>query len=160
MRTSEGVDQKREFPHRESMAHHTRTLLDGSPEAMQALTGQLSTLDDAAALETELQAHHFSQTCLRQFEEEARLERMERQTTEVIEALLIAPAAGAISTLTTKKDFPIGGVVNVVLGAGAKALSVWNPAENPGLRVAGRAGKVFLHSQLSIITRSLIQRTS
>ncbi|PRQ02045.1 hypothetical protein [Enhygromyxa salina] len=139
------------------MAHHTRTMLDRSPDAMAALEGQLATFDDGETLQTELQAHAFSQQCLREIEEDERLNRTETLTTEVLE-VLVTPAAGALSTWKTQKDFPIGSVANLLLGSGAKAVSVWNP-DNRGVRVAGRVGKVLLHSQLSIITRTLIQGT-
>jgi hypothetical protein len=132
--------------------------MDASPEAMQALSGQLAILDDAETLQTEFQAHAFSQQCLRELEEDERLDRAESLTTEVLE-VLVTPAAGALSTLKTQKDFPIGSLANIALGTCGKVLSVWNPPDNRGLRVTGRVAKVFLHSQLSIITRSLIQGT-
>ncbi|PRP98532.1 hypothetical protein [Enhygromyxa salina] len=132
-------------------------MLDRSPEAMEALEGHLAILDDAESLETQLQAHAFSQQCLRDIEVTERLDRTEILTTEALE-VVVTPAAGAISTWKTKKDIPIGAIANILLGTGAKAVSIWNP-ENRGVRVAGRVGKVLLHSQLSIITRNLIQGT-
>jgi hypothetical protein len=113
---------------------------------------------DADMLETELQAHAFSQQCLREMEAKDRHDRAEHVTTEVLEVIATS-GAGALSTWKTKGGFPIGATLNYVLGAGAKAVSIWNPEHHPGLRVAGRTGKVLLQSQLSITTRNLILET-
>ena len=132
------------------------TARDRSSEALDRMHSQLSRLDDAQELETELQTHLWSQQCLREMEEEERLDRTEHLTTEVLE-VVASPAAGAVSLWKTKGGFPIGGLANTVVGGIAKAVSALNPKDRRGLRVAGRVGKVFLHSEISIITRNLLE---
>jgi hypothetical protein len=136
------------------MAQHPQIRPDASPAAMASLNDALTTYD-AEALETELQAHNFAQQCLREQENEDKKDRTENLTTEVLE-VAVAPAAGALSVWQTAGGFPIGGVANVMLGLGGKALSLSNPKARP-LRVLGRTTKVLLHSQLSITTRNLIK---
>ncbi len=136
------------------MAQHPQIRPDASPAALASLNDALTTYD-AEALETEIQAHSFSQKCLREMEAEDKKNGVEHLTTEVLE-VAVAPAAGALSVWQTKGGFPIGGAANVVLGLAGKALSLANPKARP-LRVLGRATKVLLHSQLSITTRNLIK---
>ena len=111
---------------------------------------------DVQSVEDELQAHNFCQAQLRKIEAEQRLDRTENMTTEVLE-IVTSPAVGAISTIKTKRNFPIGALVNYMLGVGAKGLAVIGP-EQRALRVIANVGKVMLHGQLAITTHNIINK--
>ena len=133
------------------------SLRDDSPQAMAELDNAIEAMDpDAQAIQDRLDAHSFFQDCRRDMEEEERLDRTEHIATEVLETLA-APIVGAVSLWTTDRGAAIGGIANTVIGAAAKIVSVINPKDRRGLRVASRAGKVFLYSQISITTRNLME---
>ena len=136
--------------------------------ASRALDKHLEELAEleAAELEDELQAHAFCQKQLRKQEaadredaEEKRKDRTADFTTEVLQ-IVTAPAVGAVSTMRTENDIPAGAVTNYVLGFGFKTLSglcALGLIDSRAARVAGRVGKVLLHSQLSITSRNIIK---
>ena len=111
---------------------------------------------EIAAIEDELAAHSFCQAQLRKIETEQRVERTENVATEVLQ-LVTSPAVGAIAAVKTRRNFPIGALVNYLLGFGAKGLAVMGPESRP-LRVAAKVGKVMLHSQLAITTNKMIEK--
>ena len=128
---------------------------DASPEAMAALQSALGGMSEAEQLETELQAHAFSQRCMREIEEKERQDKTELITTEILQ-VAATPAVGALATWKTTNGIPVGGFINGIIGAAGKVVSFRNP-KNRTLRVAGRVGKVALHSQLSILTKTLLE---
>jgi hypothetical protein len=125
---------------------------------------------DAQELRSEIDAHNFMQKCRGMWETDVRKDRVENLTTEGLE-LAVAPTAGALAAWRTKGGFPIGEFTNYVVGAGAKAVSIYMVATLPNFdeandgpatprrfaRSLARAGKVLLHSQLSILTRDAIE---
>jgi hypothetical protein len=125
---------------------------------------------DAQELRSELDAHNFVQKCRGMWETDTRKDRVENLTTEGLE-LAMAPTAGALAAWRTKGGFPIGQLANFVVGAGAKAVSIGMVAKLPDfdeandapatprrfVRSLARAGKVLLHSQMSMSTRDAIE---
>ncbi|MFV8755748.1 hypothetical protein ACNOYE_34790 [Nannocystaceae bacterium ST9] len=83
-----------------------------------------------------------------------RRHKAEHWTTEGLE-FATSIGAGALSNVTIGQ-FPIGGLLNMVLGAAAKAASIYEP-ENLPLRVVARAGKTLLHAQVAIGTREALR---
>jgi len=136
------------------MAQHPRVKLDESPEALEALSGHLDALEDAPNLETDLQAHAFARQCLGEMEEEDKLNSQENKATDGIQAIVMAPVAGVVSAWQTKGGFPIGGLINFAVGSVATGVSLYQP-KSRGTRIAARAGKVLLHSQISIMSRNI-----
>lgn len=134
------------------------TPMDTSPESVEGLRGQLARREplDIEAIEDRIGAHEFAQRCARELEEDDRLDRNELITTEVLE-MVATIGAGALSTWHAG-SFPIGGAINGVLGVAAKAGSLARP-KNRALRVACRTGKVLLHSQVALVTRTTILGT-
>jgi hypothetical protein len=125
---------------------------------------------DAQELRSELDAHNFVDKCRKGWETDSRKDRVENLTTEGLE-LAMAPTAGALAAWRTKGGFPIGQLANFVVGAGAKAVSIGMVAKLPDfdeandapagprrfVRSLARAGKVLLHSQMSMTTRDAIE---
>ena len=128
-----------------------------SPAAMAELDAEIARrqVDDAYYLQDKVDATAFGQKCRYEWEQANRVDRAEHVATEVLEVVL-TPGAGALAAWKTEGGFPIGAIVNGVVGGGAKAVSIWGP-ENRALRAAARAGKVLLHSQISITTHNLIR---
>ena len=151
---------------------------DGSEGARLALREFLSRDDVPAAqlLEDELSASAFANQCEREWAKERQeIVRMEAEisrqreietkqdfaevvVTEVLEVATSA-TAGALSTWRTDGGVAVGAGLNVLVGGLGKIGSCINPTSRP-LRVASKASKVLLHSQISIITRKLIGENS
>ncbi|WP_157595654.1 hypothetical protein [Plesiocystis pacifica] len=133
---------------------------DSSPGAMAALDQALPEVVD---LENRLQAQNFAHKCLRETEEdarrqveEARLDRIEHIATETLE-VFSSIGAGALSCWTVgPKQVPVGGLVNGLLGTGAKIGCLLNPNQR-ALRSACRVGKSMLQTQLGITTRRIVR---
>lgn len=130
---------------------------DISPAALAKFDTELAhrEVDEATLLQEKIEASEFGRRCRHEWAAEKRKQKAEDLVTEVLEVTL-APGAGALATWKTKGGFPVGAVVNGVVGLGAKALSLAGP-ESRTLRVVGKAGKVLLHSQISITTHNLIE---
>lgn len=130
---------------------------DTSPEALASLDEELAIREakQAELLQDELGASAFAQRCAREWADLERVDRAEHLTSEILE-VVVTPGVGALAAWKTKGNFPIGAAINIVVGVGGKALSIWNP-DNRGLRVLGRVGKTMLHSQLTLTTHKLIQ---
>lgn len=125
---------------------------------MAELRGSMETRDmEMTTIEERRQAEAFAQQCAREWDEERRLDRAERLTVEVLEGVTTT-AAGALSTWKSGM-VPLGAATNCLVGAGFKIGCILNPQQR-GLRVACRAGKVLLHSQIAITTRNLILGTT
>ncbi|EDM79619.1 hypothetical protein PPSIR1_21364 [Plesiocystis pacifica SIR-1] len=110
----------------------------------------------AVVLQEKLEASEFGRRCRHEWAAEQRRQKTEHVIIEVLEVGL-SPGAGALAAWRTKGGFPVGAVVNGVVGTGAKALSLLGP-ENSVARVAGNAGKVLLHNQIAITTYDLIRK--
>ncbi|MFV8751384.1 hypothetical protein ACNOYE_12640 [Nannocystaceae bacterium ST9] len=83
-----------------------------------------------------------------------RMHKAELWTSEGLE-IPASFGAGALSNVKIGQ-FPIGGVLNTVLGTVAKGFSVYDPESAP-VRVIARAGKTLLHSQVAITTREILR---
>lgn len=131
-----------------------------SPAAMAELDADIARrqTDEAQYIQDKADATAFGQKCRYEWEQEKRADKAEHAATEILE-LIVAPGVGAMAAWRTKSGIPIGQVINGVVGAGAKAVSAWNP-ENRVLRVAGRAGKTILHCQMSIIAYEFLKEDS
>lgn len=128
-------------------------------------------LADIQRLEDELSASNFARECERKWEQEKR--RLEELRLEVMhnrqaqakanmyelvatEALEVGTSIAAGSLSTWKSGgVPVGGSLNVLIGGAGKLGSCLNP-DSRALRVASKAGKVLLHTQIGLITRGLI----
>lgn len=151
------------------MAQYDRIQPITGAQADGALDRALDRID-AQELRSEIDAHNFVQKCRGMWETDARKDRVENLTTEGLE-LAVAPTAGALAAWRTKGGFPIGQLANFVVGAGAKAVSIGMVAKLPNfdeandapapprrfVRSLARAGKVLLHSQMSMSTRDAIE---
>lgn len=131
---------------------------------MAELSAELNAVDDAPVLRDELEGYMFARQCLDERQQNKVRDRNEDFGTEALELFVTAPAAGALSAWRTKSDFPVGGLLNGLAGFGFKALSCYATIRRTELdeeprvmRVIGRAGKVLLHSQISMMTRSIIE---
>lgn len=120
-------------------------------------------LAELRTIEEESQATAFGRECAvleeqrrQQEDEQKKQQQVDDVTTEVLEAVT-SIGAGGLSTWSAG-GVPVGVVANYVIGTAAKAGSILGP-EDRALRVACRAGKVLLHSQISITTRNLILGT-
>jgi hypothetical protein len=152
------------------MAHYDRIQPIKGAQADAALEGAMERFD-AQELRTEVDAHHFVQRCRGVWEADAKKDRNENVATELVELFVTTPAAGALAAWKTKNGFRIGEFTNLVVGAGAKAVSIGLAAKLPNfelindappeprrlVRSLARAGKVLLHSQGSMWTRELIE---
>jgi len=136
------------------MAQQTPSSGEGEGAQTSALAKHLREFD-AQALEDEIQAYSFCQDQLRELEATERTDYVQQVTTETLQLVVAAPAAGAMATVRTKKGFPIGGFVNTAVGLAAKALA-FSKTDKRALRVLADVGKVFLHSQLSMKTKEVI----
>lgn len=115
-------------------------------------------------VEERLQAHAVAQRCRRQDEEERNRNKVEEL---VVEGLDIAAAATTASLMTfrTASDKPVGGAINFIVGAAAKAGSVAFASKQPDdmtvgrrtARAACRAGKTLLHTQLGIWLHNVLK---
>jgi hypothetical protein len=82
------------------------------------------------------------------------MRRAEVWSTEGLE-MLASAGAGALSNVKIGQ-FPIGGMLNTVLGGVAKGFAIYDPESAP-VRVIARAGKTLLHSQVAITTREILR---
>jgi hypothetical protein len=151
------------------MAHYDRIQPIRGAQADAALEHGLERFD-AQELRSEVDAHNFVQRCRGVWEADAKTDRVESLATEGLE-LAVAPTAGALAAWRTKGGFPVGELFNWVVGAGAKAVSIGMVAKLPDfetindappaprrfVRSLARAGKVLLHSQMSMSTRDAIE---
>ena len=137
------------------MAHKSPTTGEAQLEQASALDKHLAKFD-APALEDEIQAYSFCQEKLREFEATERVDNVQRATTETLQVVVAAPTAGALAAYRTKKGVPVGAYVNGALGLVAKILA-YTKTDNRAVRVAADVGKVFLHSQLSMMTKEAFE---
>lgn len=128
-------------------------------------------LFNAPTVQEKLDAHQFMEKCRSEFDTDARRNRAEHVTTELVELFGSAPAAGVLAAWRTAGGFPIGQWANFVLGFGAKAASIGLDVKLPKfdemcdspttgrrvLRTIARSGKVLLHSQVSMLARDMIE---
>jgi hypothetical protein len=150
------------------MAHYDRIQPIKGAEADAALE-RASERFGGEELRTELDAHLAVQKCRRVWEADAKKDRNEQVATEFVELLVTAPLAGALAAWKTKDGRRIGEFTNMVVGVGAKAVSIglaWKmpsfelindapPEPRRFLRSIARAGSVLLHSQESMWAREL-----
>src|SRR5690606_3193793 len=114
--------------------------------------------DDAAATRYGMRIRE-EELQRKQDEQRSNHELMKRRkaevwTTEGLE-MLTSVGAGALSNVKIG-EFPIGGLLNTILGGVAKGFSVIDPESMP-VRMAARAGKTLLHSQVAITTREILR---
>lgn len=152
--------------------HSTRlraSVLDmknGHPVATRAAQSEdyLATLraleDEASATAFGLECRAHQEEVDRQLATMKRHARMDDITSEILEGFT-SIGAGTLSTLQAG-GFPLGAAINAAIGTVAKAGAIataGDRSDTPGgraLRLGCQAGKVLLHSQLSIATRNLI----
>ncbi|EDM74992.1 hypothetical protein PPSIR1_19077 [Plesiocystis pacifica SIR-1] len=136
---------------------HANTPRNADPAALAQFDAEfgLQKADEATVLQERIEASEFGRRCRHEWAAQKRREKTEHVIGEVLQVTL-APGAGALAAWKTKGGFPVGALINGVVGTGAKALSLYQP-ENATLRVIGKAGKVLLHSQISITTHNHIE---
>jgi hypothetical protein len=122
-------------------------------------------LREIETLENDVEATHYGmkvreEALERKIAEEKRLREHQRMhkaelwTTEGLE-MLASAGAGALSNVKIGQ-FPIGGLLNMVLGTVGKGFAIYDPESAPA-RVVARAGKTLLHGQVAITTREILR---